>query len=133
MWRLKTAYNGKYTHYLLYAQRNPNSSLSRPTFASGVIESRMKDDKEIKTLRLGIMDGSDKKRRPHGEWCDDIMVISVENGCKSQERVILLRSERSMYCIISWCIHGLLATQQRSSEELSRRFYRIRNALSKCV
>ena len=33
---------------------------------------RMKDDRKIKTIMLGIMDGSNKKGRPHREWCDDI-------------------------------------------------------------
>ena len=32
---------------------------------------RMKDDRKIKTIMLGIMDGSNKKGRPHREWCDD--------------------------------------------------------------
>lgn len=33
---------------------------------------RKNDDRKIETIMLGIMNGSNKKGRSHGEWCDDI-------------------------------------------------------------
>jgi len=32
----------------------------------------MDDSRKIKTLVFGIMDGSNKRGRPHREWLDDI-------------------------------------------------------------
>lgn len=33
---------------------------------------RMKEDRKIKALMFGIMEGANKRGRPHKEWCDDI-------------------------------------------------------------
>jgi len=33
---------------------------------------RMNDSRKIKTLVFGMMDGSNKRGRPHREWSDDI-------------------------------------------------------------
>jgi hypothetical protein len=33
----------------------------------------MKDDRKIKALVFGIMDGTNKRGRPHREWVDDII------------------------------------------------------------
>ena len=33
---------------------------------------RMKEDRKIKALMFGIMEGVNKRGRPHKEWCDDI-------------------------------------------------------------
>jgi len=32
----------------------------------------MDDSRKIKTLVFGMMDGSNKRERPHREWSDDI-------------------------------------------------------------
>ena len=34
---------------------------------------RMSNDRKIKTLMFGIMDGPNKRGRPHREWADDIV------------------------------------------------------------
>jgi len=33
---------------------------------------KMDDSRRIKTLVFGMMDGSDKRERPHRKWSDDI-------------------------------------------------------------
>ena len=33
---------------------------------------RMKEDRKIKALMFGIMEGTNKRGRPHREWTDDI-------------------------------------------------------------
>ena len=34
---------------------------------------RMKDDRKIKTLMFGRMEGTNRRGRPHREWLDDVM------------------------------------------------------------
>ena len=33
--------------------------------------SRMGDDKKLKTVMFGVMEGKNKRGRPHKEWADD--------------------------------------------------------------
>ena len=34
--------------------------------------TRMGDDRKLKTVMFGVMEGKNKRGRPHREWADDI-------------------------------------------------------------
>lgn len=49
---------------------------------------RMKEDRKIKTLLFGIMDGANKRGRPHREWTDDIKGWCGKNLQELRQRAL---------------------------------------------
>ena len=74
-WRI--AWSQKVSNEELYRRIQPKENLMQKIIQRmlrlfGHI-CRMSNDRKIKTLMFGIMDGPNKRGRPHREWADDIV------------------------------------------------------------
>ena len=74
---LRIAWSQKVSNEELYRRIQPKENLmqkiiQRKLRLFGHI-CRMSNDRKIKTLMFGIMDGPNKRGRPHREWADDIV------------------------------------------------------------